>query len=336
MATLSRQRVTERCDISHARVDRKEGVIKGARLLGRKSKNGRSYTDRAMESAAKLYKGMDLRVDHAEKPGSKRGVLETIGYVIDDANLRVDLTEGAVYGDLQIFTESAAGRQLLEMAERNPGKLGLSHDAMADMDGTVVEDVQAVNSLDFVRNPATNSNLFESEDDMTKIAITEYVEALDAKSPTRAAITEHVKACEGLEVAKDATAESVLVAVLERVAKAAKPNDDPPVSERSKVDDALKRLAEECDRLTKRDTARGVLGEHKIAVTEERVTELAALADRDHMVARVKQWPDSYKQPTERPIIESLGAAPARESETDDFSFEAATKRWGLPEPAEA
>lgn len=335
MATLSRQRVTERCDISHARVDRKEGVIKGARLLGRKSKNGRSYTDRAMESAAKLYKGMDLRVDHAEKPGSKRGVLETIGYVIDDANLRVDLTEGAVYGDLQIFTESAAGRQLLEMAERNPGKLGLSHDAMADMDGTVVEDVQAVNSLDFVRNPATNSNLFESEDDMTKIAITEYVEALDAKSPTRAAITEHVKACEGLEVAKDATAESVLVAVLERVAKGQQKPADKPTS-KDGDDDPIVRLTEQVTMLTKRDTARGLLGEHKIAVTEERVTELASLADRDHMVARIKQWPDSVKQPTERPIIESLHSAPARESEANDFSYESAAKRWGLPEPAEA
>src|SRR5262249_25971699 len=57
---------------------------------------------------------------------------------------------------------------LVEAAERNPRRFGLSHNAegrVAHRDGkTIVESIEKVRSVDVVQNPATNAGLFESEE----------------------------------------------------------------------------------------------------------------------------------------------------------------------------
>src|SRR5690606_32058205 len=45
------------------RVDRAAGVIRGVKILGTTSRNGRTYTDAALEQAAKLYEGLGVNID---------------------------------------------------------------------------------------------------------------------------------------------------------------------------------------------------------------------------------------------------------------------------------
>jgi len=145
-------------------IDREAKVIRGVKVLGRESKNGRTYSDRAMQEAAKLYEGCEVNVDHPspENASKPRGVMEGAGWL---RGVKVG-TDG-VFADLHYLESHPATPILLERAERNPDRFGLSHNA----DGTVrqdgqrfiVESIERVYSVDLVRGPATNQGLFESE-----------------------------------------------------------------------------------------------------------------------------------------------------------------------------
>lgn len=328
---LTRQTITERVELSEVRVDRKNGVIRNARLLGRDSKNGRRYSDRAMESAMKFYPGMDIRVEHAKRAGQQRGLLETIGYVLDGSVKPGN--DGAAYGDLQLFTTNPAAQQILEMAEKNPRVLGLSHDADAELNGSIVEDVTGINSLDFVRRPATNSNLFESEgDDMADIALADYAKQLPESSPVRKAITESLERCPDLTVPKQATAEAVLTALVESLAAAPAKGEKPAGApgDDNALATTIKSLTESVTRLEMRDVARSVLTEQEIEPTAARVDELSALGSRENMVARINQWGDDVLRPSRKTtVIESL-APEAGSEEIKDWSPTAAMSRWGV------
>jgi hypothetical protein len=79
----------------------------------------------------------------------------------------VEVRENAVYGDLHYLKSHPSASLLVEVAQRNPNRLGLSHHAEGTvrMDGgtTIVETVERVHSVDLVQTPATNAGLFESE-----------------------------------------------------------------------------------------------------------------------------------------------------------------------------
>ena len=48
------------------RIDRDKGIIHDVKVLGRDSKNGRVYTQEAMNDAAKLYEGISVNIDHRD------------------------------------------------------------------------------------------------------------------------------------------------------------------------------------------------------------------------------------------------------------------------------
>ena len=57
-ATLTRPkrtRLSERVTSQPGRVDREAGVIFGVKIIGRHSRNGRTYSDRALSEAVNLY-----------------------------------------------------------------------------------------------------------------------------------------------------------------------------------------------------------------------------------------------------------------------------------------
>jgi hypothetical protein len=144
------------------RVDRNAGVIRGVKILGKESKNGRTYSSRAMNEAACLYEGAKVNVDHPDGDGrAERGFLDSLGE-LRNVQRGVD----AVYGDLHFIKSHPAAPVLCESAERFPKQFGLSHIADGDLqerDGQwVVESIQAVHSVDVVSRPATNDGLFES------------------------------------------------------------------------------------------------------------------------------------------------------------------------------
>jgi hypothetical protein len=148
-------------------VDRDAGVIRGVKVLGRQSRNGREYSDHALHDAARLYEGIGVNLNHAHsREGSQaRSVEAGFGWLAGVA-VRPD----GVFGDLHYFKSHLQAAVIVEAAERNPRRFGLSHNAegrVAHAGGkNVVESIEHVRSVDLVQNPATNAGLFESEESL--------------------------------------------------------------------------------------------------------------------------------------------------------------------------
>lgn len=146
-------------------VDREAGIIRGVRILGRSSRNGREYSDAALDQAARLYEGLGVNLNHREQlvSGTGRAIEEGFGW-LEAIAVRAD----GVFGDLHYFRAHPQADVIVEAAERNPRRFGLSHHAeghVAQRDGkSVVESIESVKSVDLVQNPATNQGLFESQD----------------------------------------------------------------------------------------------------------------------------------------------------------------------------
>lgn len=161
-------------------VDREAGIIRGVKILGKESPNTyrrghpRIYEDKAMHSAARLYEGVSVNIDHPENrvAEKERRVGEGFGQL---RQCSVRPGEG-VYGDLHYIKAHPLAESVVEAAERMPNLLGLSHNASGDMvyrgGKEVVEDVTHVRAVDLVRRPATTRNLFESEDDTVSVVST--------------------------------------------------------------------------------------------------------------------------------------------------------------------
>ena len=186
--TKTLTRLHEEICIESTAVDRESGVIRGVRILGRESKNGRIYSESAMKQAAKAYDNLGVNLNHPTKvAGTERSVSDGIGW-LESIQIKPD----GVYGDLHYFKEHPQSGLIAEAAERNPKRFGLSHNAEGRMerrDGkNVVESIETVHSVDIVQNPATNSSLFESEEQPMKITLKEYVAGIDAKHKGRASL----------------------------------------------------------------------------------------------------------------------------------------------------
>lgn len=159
------------------KIDAAAGIIHGVKILGRESDNGRTYSDQAMSDAARLYEGAEVNIDHDRKePHRERGLLEGFGQL---KNV-VQKADG-VFGDLHYLKSHPATNVFLERADRFPEKIGLSHnaDGKASRKGgkLIVESISRVNSVDVVRNPATNKGLFESKETIVSKSIREILES---------------------------------------------------------------------------------------------------------------------------------------------------------------
>jgi hypothetical protein len=144
-------------------IDRESGVIRGVKVLGAESKNGRRYSDKAMREAAGFYEGRDVNVNHPSKEAgnSERAVGDAFGW-LESVSVKPD----GVYADLHYLKEHPQAGIIVEAAERNPKRFGLSHNAegtVKKVDGrNVVESINSVKSVDIVQTPATVNGLFES------------------------------------------------------------------------------------------------------------------------------------------------------------------------------
>jgi len=144
-------------------IDRESKVIRGVKICGSDSKNGRQYSQQALTEAAALYEGCEVNCDHPEleRSDEPRKLADNFGYLRG-----VKVQEGAVFGDLHYIESHPLSGAILERAERFPDKFGLSHNAdgvvTAGDDGiAIVESISSVHSVDIVSRPATNAGLFE-------------------------------------------------------------------------------------------------------------------------------------------------------------------------------
>lgn len=146
------------------RVDAQQGVIRGVKILGLESRNGRSYPAEALAEAAGLYEGAKVNVNHPKgSPLAARDYQDRIG-VIRNASVRPD--EG-LFADFHFNPKHALAEQLLWDAEHAPENVGFSHNVEARTarrgDRVVVEAITRVQSVDLVADPATTRGLFEAE-----------------------------------------------------------------------------------------------------------------------------------------------------------------------------
>jgi hypothetical protein len=144
------------------RVDRSAGVIRGVKILGLRSRNGREYLPEALGRAAALYDGAKVNVNHPKgSAAAPRDYQDRIGIV---RGVEVRPGEG-LFGDLHFNPKHALAEQLIWDAEHAPENVGFSHNVQARTsrrdDLLVVEEITRVQSVDLVADPATTRGLYE-------------------------------------------------------------------------------------------------------------------------------------------------------------------------------
>ncbi len=144
------------------RVDRQAGVLRGVKILGLQSRNGRQYLSEALAKAVPLYEGAKVNVNHPKgSPLAPRDYQDRIG-VIRGAVLKPG--EG-LFGDLHFNPKHMLAEQLAWDAEHAPENVGFSHNVQARTsrrdDCLLVEEITRVQSVDLVADPATTRGLYE-------------------------------------------------------------------------------------------------------------------------------------------------------------------------------
>ena len=153
------------------RVDRTSGVLRGVKLIGLSSKNGRSYRPEALRKARSLYEGAKVNVNHPKSgPLSPRDYQDRLG-VINEVEFREN--EG-LFGNLHYNPKHPLAEQLAWDAQHNPRNVGVSHNVLArvtrEADQTWVEEITHVQSVDLVADPASTAGLYEHSQSGTEVA----------------------------------------------------------------------------------------------------------------------------------------------------------------------
>lgn len=144
-------------------IDRANKVIKGLSVCGLKSANGREYSAEALKEAVAngLYNNRPSFLNHHDMPSPPAE--SQIGWY---DNSSYDESRNRVIADLYYLETHPFTPTLLEIAERNPSKLGLSHTCYADIASTngvdTITKIYSIDSVDVVTSPATTSGLWES------------------------------------------------------------------------------------------------------------------------------------------------------------------------------
>ena len=148
------------------RVDRQGGVIRGVKILGLRSRNGRTYLPETLSEAAPLYEDAKVNVHHPKgKICGPRDYQDRIGVI---RNVVVRPGDG-LFADFHFNPKHSLAEQLAWDAEHAPENVGFSHNVEARVgrrgDQVVVEAITKVQSVDLVADPATTRGLFESNSD---------------------------------------------------------------------------------------------------------------------------------------------------------------------------
>lgn len=206
------------------RVDRSAGIIRGVKLLGLRSRNGRRYQESALAEAVALYEGAKVNINHPKgHPLSPRDYQDRLG-IIRGVELR---TSEGLFGDLHFNPKHALSEQLMWDAEHAAQNVGLSHNVLARTsrqgDETVVEAITRVQSIDLVADPATTRGLFEQETAPPSIpwdALTLEELRLHRPDLLQEVQEQHVACLESAQQQLDeATARAALVERRERIVK---------------------------------------------------------------------------------------------------------------------
>ncbi len=167
------------------RVDRGAGVIRGVKILGLSSRNGRTYSPDALGKATQLYEGAKVNVNHAKgNPLGPRDYQDRIGVI---RNVAIRSGDG-LFADFHFNPKHALAEQLSWDAEHAPENVGFSHNVQARTarhgDRVTVEAIIKVQSVDLVADPATTHGLFEAAGDNSEAVDAGKAESQNGSDPT--------------------------------------------------------------------------------------------------------------------------------------------------------
>ncbi|MBL8850823.1 MAG: hypothetical protein JNG89_14170 [Planctomycetaceae bacterium] len=150
---------------SEARVERSARLVRNVALAGPASRNGYRYAESALRDGAALYDRKPVFLDHAadSKRPQERSTRDLVGSVVHPR-----FEDGRIRGDIQVL-DTEAGQTFLSLVESDAPGVGMSHVVLAERggDGTVVERIHDVLSVDAVIGPATTTTFRESLDPAT-------------------------------------------------------------------------------------------------------------------------------------------------------------------------
>ena len=146
-------------------------IINNVKLLGKVSRNNRTYSEQAMKDAVTLYEHVAVYFDHPTKSelrdrSGTRSVRDLAGKVLNPRR-----GPGEIRGDVQMIDIPENGSVnpkvfLTALVEQMPDMAGFSHRAQGKVkrgeNGDVVESLSHVDALELVTEPATSNGLFES------------------------------------------------------------------------------------------------------------------------------------------------------------------------------
>ena len=143
-----------------------EGVLRGVKILGPVSKNGRTYPKETMARALALYEGAKVNVNHPKGHElTPRSYESRLGRL---ENVRLGDGDSGMFADLRYNPKHALAEQLAWDAEHSPESVGFSHNVAAKTrrqgKTSVVEEITKVQSVDLVADPATTNGLYEAAD----------------------------------------------------------------------------------------------------------------------------------------------------------------------------
>lgn len=160
--------LVEAFDFRGSSVDRENWVIRGVKVLGRKSRNGRIYEDAAIQDSAKLCENLPVTVrgghdrdgrDYHSQNGQLRG---------GEAKF-LGSDKAASFYDWHLNPKDELTEKICYDAEHFPENVPLSHEVSVyegdlDRDGILhVERLIEVDGVAAVYRGGTNRSLFESE-----------------------------------------------------------------------------------------------------------------------------------------------------------------------------
>jgi hypothetical protein len=156
------EKLRESVALVDARIDKAAGIVRGVKVLGLVSKNGRKYTPAAARAAIPLLENARVYIDHPDGESNARKYGERFARL---RNVRQDAA-GDLFGDLRYNTAHPHAKSFEWAVEHDPREIGLSINAdgvaVREADGTKrVEQITAVHSVDIVDGPATVEGLFE-------------------------------------------------------------------------------------------------------------------------------------------------------------------------------
>ena len=152
--------------LAEAAVDRGSNLIQNVTLLGKHSRNGRTYSDQALDDAVRLYENAPFFLDHPtdremrDRKGT-RSVLDLAGRIRNPRRVG-----DMIRGTIEVLNVQPGKDLLFALAEQMPTAAGNSHRVLGrvkrDGDQEVVEGLDKVFAVELVTDPATTSGLFES------------------------------------------------------------------------------------------------------------------------------------------------------------------------------